>query len=182
MRAFVAIRPPAAVLDEVDARVTCVPLAGARPTTREQWHITLQFLGDDVDVDAVGSALGAAPIGVGPGEVRVGGARAVGGRTRRSRILALGLSDGAEWTEELAGAVGRRLAPLGYAPESGREFRAHLTLARFRVPTDLRPLHEAVGSDPVGPAWRVDDFVLFESQLGPGGARHVVRDIFPLGP
>src|SRR5271154_6237234 len=47
MRLFVAIAPPAAVLDELDARVG--PLRARqenlRWTNREAWHVTLAFLG-----------------------------------------------------------------------------------------------------------------------------------------
>ena len=54
MRLFVAIAPPAAVLDELDARVG--PLRARqedlRWTNREAWHVTLAFLGQ-VDQPAV---------------------------------------------------------------------------------------------------------------------------------
>jgi LigT like Phosphoesterase len=47
MRLFVAIAPPAAVLDELDALVE--PLRSSRQdlrwTNREAWHVTLAFLG-----------------------------------------------------------------------------------------------------------------------------------------
>ena len=56
-RAFVAICPPDAVLDAIAARVASVPHANARMTARDQWHITLQFLGDDADIDAIETAL-----------------------------------------------------------------------------------------------------------------------------
>src|SRR5258708_17776494 len=48
MRLFVAIAPPPAVLDELEARVA--PLRPAWPalrwTGREAWHVTLAFLGE----------------------------------------------------------------------------------------------------------------------------------------
>ena len=46
-RAFVAICPPPPVLDAVEARTAAVDIPGARRTPREQWHITVQFLGND---------------------------------------------------------------------------------------------------------------------------------------
>ena len=62
MRLFTAVTPPAAALDALDAAV-----ASARPTARglrwvarEQWHMTLVFLGDvpDDQVDTVAGELG----------------------------------------------------------------------------------------------------------------------------
>ena len=55
MRLFVAIAPPPAVLDELDARVE--PFRASwldlRWTNREAWHVTLAFLGQ---VDEVAAA------------------------------------------------------------------------------------------------------------------------------
>ena len=172
--------PPPGILDAIDERVSGVAMTGGRRTAREQWHITLQFLGNGADVDAVTSALQSEPVGLGAGEVRLSGADALGNR-RRARIVALGLCDGEAWMRELANAVERRLAPLGYTRVESEPFVAHLTLARFRAPTDLRGLCAAVGPEPVGPSWSVDEFVLFESILGPEGARHVLRAKFPVG-
>ena len=174
-RAFVAIRPPAGVLDAVEARVASVPMASARRTTRDQWHLTVQFLGDDVDMEAVSGALGSELLAVGAGELRLGGAGALG-NPRRARILALTLCEGEEWMQVVAAQVEARLAPFGYrrdpAPE---EFVAHLTLARFRAPTDLRELSAAIGSKPVGPSWTAEGVVLYESVLRPERAQHVAR-------
>ena len=137
-RAFVAIRPPVVVLDEIEARVGTPAIRGRRLTPREQWHLTVQFLGDDADVDAVAAALASQPLAVGAGELRLGGAAALGDRSR-ARILALRLREGAEWMRTLAVQVEARLAPLGYARDRAtNEFVPHLTLARCDQPTDRR--------------------------------------------
>jgi len=39
----------------------------------------------------------------------------------------------------------------------------------------------AIGREPVGPAWRVDEVVLYESVLHPRGAQHFARARFPIG-
>src|ERR1700704_6655615 len=113
-RAFVAIRPPESVLDAIAERVASVAMRGGRVTTRDQWHITIQFLGDDVDVDAVASALETQPLDAERGEIGFGGADALGSR-HRARILALGVRDGAGWVRALAAQVEARLTPIGYA-------------------------------------------------------------------
>jgi 2'-5' RNA ligase len=174
-RAFVAIRPPATVLDAIEQRVAGLPIVGGRRTTRDQWHLTVQFLGDAADIDAVLAAFAHRPIDLGAGVIRLGGADALGNR-RWARILALRLYDGDAWATDLAAQVESRLAPLGYARDAGEKaFVPHLTLSRFREPTDLRPLCSAIGAEPVGDAWSVDDVVLYESRLRPEGAQHVAR-------
>ena len=179
-RAFVAIRPPAAVLDAIAARVAGVAMPGGRSTTRDQWHITLQFLGDDADIDSVVRVFEREPIELGAGEIAFGGADALGDR-RRARILALRLNAGAAWTQELAEHLERRLAPLGHVRDIREEaFLPHLTLCRFRTPSDLRPLCASIGPEPVGRAWSVEEVVLFESSRRPQGAQHIARANFPV--
>jgi 2'-5' RNA ligase len=180
-RAFVAIRPPPPVLDAIAARVASSAMAPGRATSRDQWHLTVQFLGDAADLAAVATAFELDPIQLDAATIRLGGAEALGNR-RRARILALGLQEGADWVRRLAAEVERRLAPLGHERDDrGKPFRPHLTLARFRAPTDLRPLCGDIGSDPVGAAWRVDEMVLYESVLRPRGAEHTARALLPIG-
>jgi 2'-5' RNA ligase len=180
-RAFVAIRPSPPVLEAIEARVASAAMSRGRATSRDQWHLTVQFLGNDADPAVVASMFELEPLDLGAGEIRLGGAEALGNR-RRARILALGLHEGAEWVRELAAQVERRLAPLGHVRDvREKSFRPHLTLARFREPTDLRPLCSAIGPEPVGPAWRVDDLVLYESVLRPRGAQHVAWARVPTG-
>jgi 2'-5' RNA ligase len=180
-RAFVAIRPPAPVLDAIEERVASSAMFRGRATSRDQWHLTLRFLGNDADLAAVATAFELEPLDLGAADIRLGGADALGNR-RRARILALRLHEGAEWVRELAAQVERRLAPLGHERDvRERSFRPHLTLARFREPTDLRPLCSKIGAEPVGPAWRVEHVVLYESVLRPRGAEHVARARVPTG-
>jgi RNA 2',3'-cyclic 3'-phosphodiesterase len=174
-RAFVAIRPPAQVLDAIEARVADVAMGAGRATTRDQWHLTVQFLGDAADIDAVLAALALGPLDIGGGAIRLGGADALGTR-RRARTLVLRLHDGDAWARALAAQVESRLASLGHARAPGEKaYVPHLTLARFRAPTDLRPLCGAIGPEPVGDAWSVEEIVLYESRLRPQGAQHVDR-------
>jgi 2'-5' RNA ligase len=173
-RAFVAIRPPDAVLDAIVARLASVDFGTGRPARRDQWHLTLQFLGDEADVDAVARALTAGPFRAGPGRLQLGGAGTIG-NPRRARFLVFGLHEGGDRAGALAAEVEERLAPLGHAgKQRGEVFLPHLTVARHRTPTDLRSVCAAIGAEPVGPPWTVDEIVLFESEVRPDGARHTV--------
>jgi RNA 2',3'-cyclic 3'-phosphodiesterase len=73
------------------------------------------------------------------------------------------------------------LGPLGYPPEE-RPYHPHVTLARCKAPTDLRTAVAALGAEPVGPAWMVDEVVLFESRTRREGAEYVERATFLLVP
>lgn len=180
-RAFLAVVPPPGALDAVAglvARLRGTVRGSPRWTRREQWHLTLRFLGDDADVDALADALAA--LREGPGEVGLGGAGAFPA-PRHGRVLWIGLDRGAALLAGLAGAVDEIVAPLGLPPDE-RPFHPHLTLARWRAPTDLRATVATAGAAPVGPAWTVRDVVLFESRTLPAGAEHVARARFDLGP
>jgi 2'-5' RNA ligase len=133
-RAFVAVVPPDDVLDAVGgAAATMEVPSTARCTTRPQWHLTLQFLGNRVDFAAVAGALEA--LAVRGSAVQLGAAGAFP-TERRGRVLWLGVSQGAELLVQLAAAVGALLEPVGYPPEA-RAYHAHLTLARLKAPADL---------------------------------------------
>jgi len=177
-RAFVAAVPPDDVLDAVDAAVSGIELPStARRTTRPQWHLTLQFLGNRVDFDAVAGALEA--LAVRRGDVCLGAAGAFPSE-RRGRVLWMGVSEGDALLSQLAASVGALLAPIGYPPED-RPYHGHLTLARLKAPTDLRPAVAALGPGPVGRPWTVEEVVLFQSKTGRTGAEYTARARFPLG-
>ncbi len=175
-RAFVAVVPPPAVLDAVAGAVGKPDVPSARFTRREQWHLTLQFLGNRVDLDDVAEALGELKLRSGP--VRLGGFGAFPNE-RRARVLWLGVAEGASLLAQLAAAVGVLLDPRGYPPED-RENHPHITLARCKVPTDLQPTVTALGLGPVGPEWVVGDVVLFESLTRSTGAKYMERARFSL--
>ena len=70
-RAFVAVKLPSDVLAAVSAATEGVEVIGGRKMTAAQWHLTLQFLGDDADIDAVVAAL--ENFSVPGGRIRMGG-------------------------------------------------------------------------------------------------------------
>ena len=166
------MRPPDDVLDAV-ARVA--PPIG-RATTRAQWHVTLQFLGNAADVDAVSAALSG--LTVPQGAAHFGGLGAFPS-TRRARVVWLGVVEGGALFTALAEAVGTRLAPLGHVPEA-RPFHPHLTLARLRAPGDVRAELDAARAAAVGRSWTVAEIVVYESRLRRTGAEYVPRTVLPL--
>jgi RNA 2',3'-cyclic 3'-phosphodiesterase len=175
-RAFVAVRPPDNVLDEVATLAASLDLGDARRTAREQWHLTLQFLGNRADIDAVAGALRG--LDVPAGMARLGGLGAFPS-AKRARVVWLGLVEGDELFAVLAREIGERLTPLGHVPEE-RAYHAHLTLARLKTPADVRPTLEADAGG-VGEAWPVDEVTVYESQLRRTGAEYLPRAAVALG-
>ena len=192
VRAFVAIRPPESVLDAIAARTAQLVLPHGRLTTRDQWHVTLQFLGK-ADVDAVRDAL--TGIDVGPKEVRLSGGGSLPPE-RRSKFLVSYLSErgdfppnlrteavSGKWAFSLRDAVAARLRPLGFEPERDRGPRRvwpHLTLARLKASVRMEELASVVGQESIGEPWTVDEIVVYESQLRSTGAEYVARARIPL--
>jgi len=157
-RLFVAAIPPVAVLDQV-AALPRPEVEGLRWTTRDQWHVTLRFLGRVADVDAVRAALELVSLSrcearLGPGVGRFG--------RRVLHVPVTGLDD-------LAAAVVASTAAVD-APHEDRPFAPHLTLARARARRgiDLR----ALTGEPITATWPVEDICLVESHLHPRGARY----------
>jgi 2'-5' RNA ligase len=167
-RLFVAVVPPDDVLDAV-AALERPPVSGLRWTSREQWHVTLRFLGTVADAGPVvealsGIALPAATAVVGPAVGRFG--------HRLLHVPVAGL-------DEAEAVVRGVTADLGEPPED-RPFRGHLTLARVTkgVRVDLRALAGA----PVEGQWAVTEIALVESRLSAAGARYSVVATLPTQP
>jgi 2'-5' RNA ligase len=134
-----------------------------RWTTRDQWHVTLRFLGEvpDDDLAEVTKAVQEAAAGSPPRRVELGPLTIRLGR-RALAVPVAGLDD-------LAAAVGDD-------PEA-RHFRGHLTLARSR---GGRPLPAALAGQPVRSEWVVDEITLVRSYLGPAGPRYETLTVAPL--
>ena len=145
-----------------------------RWVTDENLHLTLQFLGavPEERVFAVKAAVQEAAKASRPLLFEVKGA---GGfpNARRPRVVFLCLSGEVAELRELVEDLGRRLALLGFPPES-RSFSAHLTLGRAREGAGAPGIAGALAaaSESEGISWRATDLVLFESHLSPRGPRY----------
>jgi 2'-5' RNA ligase len=180
-RAFVAVRPPDAVLEAVEATLTPARkvMVGPRWAERDQWHVTLQFLGPVATLAPVVHGLAAAVAELSPFRFQLGGSGAFP-NARRARVIWIGAQEGAGSMAELATAVTGALALIGYEAES-RPFRSHLTAARLRDPGDVTLALAALGDGPVGEAWTVEEIVLYQSRLSPSGSQYSVLAELPLG-
>jgi 2'-5' RNA ligase len=165
VRLFVAVWPPDGVLDRL-AGLARPGRAGVRWTTRDQWHVTLRFMGRVDRLDELKGALEAA------GELTAPTV-SVGPKTRRlgSSIVCLPVAG----LDTVAEAVVRLTGPYG-EPPGERPFRGHLTLARGKRGTNVGPL----AGEPFEANWTADEVTLVASRLHPHGARYEVVERYPL--
>jgi 2'-5' RNA ligase len=176
-RAFLGVVPPPPVLDSVEQLLTRSRDRVFRWTTREQWHITIQYLGRVADPDALSDALRErlATVDRAPVQLRGGGAFTT---PKRAQVFWLGVDDVAP-LERVYDAVAEAAGPW-IAARDLLAFRPHLTLARLRRPTDLTADVAVLEGATVGPPWVAEDVVLFESDTRPSGAVYTEIGRFPL--
>jgi len=179
MRLFVALEPPGAVRRRLEQVASEIRRVAGRAAEEVKWvrgesvHLTLQFLGNvpEERVPDVAAALAESARAARPLHLEVRGA---GGfpNARRPRVVWAGLEGDLEPLSALVRDIGRRLAPLGFAPED-RPWSPHLTLGRARGggAPGLGGALSAVKDAEVG-GWRAAEIVLFRSHLSPEGPRY----------
>jgi 2'-5' RNA ligase len=174
MRLFVGLAPPAAALDDLDA--ACAPFRAGRGdlrwTGRSRWHVTLAFLGEVSENTLPGllprlerAARRHLAFGL-----SLAGAGAFPSPARAS-VLWAGVSGDRKALGELAMSVGAGARRAGAPPpDEGRRYQPHVTLARCRVPADVRMIVAEL-SGYQGPGWTAGEICLIRSTLG-GQARY----------
>lgn len=184
MRLFVAADLP----DDVRARLGAAQAALAALPLEVRWtrpegiHLTLAFLGG-VPEERVEQVRGAlrdaecrwmAPLALAARGVGVFPDRG------RPRVIWAGVTGDVEAAGRVKRAVDAALATVGMAPEA-RPFHPHLTLGRVTGGRggDWRAIVAAHAADEFG-NFSMSACVLFESRLGPGGARYRAVESVPL--
>lgn len=188
MRCFIAIDLP----DEVHAALArlqaefgaALPAksADARWTHPAGIHLTLKFLGhvSEAEVEAVIESL--APLGAFEKfSIEVRGLGFFPG-PRRPRVFWVGV-EAPPALQALVSQVEAAMEKRGFAPEQ-RDFRPHLTLARFKTPRSQPALEKLVAerADLSLGKFEVSEFFLFESKLSPHGAEYRKVARFPRAP
>ncbi len=173
-RLFVAIRPPAAIRAALAALMGGV--SGARWQSDEQLHLTLRFIGE-VDrhrAEDVAAALG----GIHHPRLSLTLDR-LGQFDRQGHVETIWVGVGpVEPLAALHNKIDRALERVGIAPDN-RTYMPHITLARLgRDAGALTGMLE----DRAVPrlSFETDEFILFESHLGHGGASYAPVARYPL--
>jgi 2'-5' RNA ligase len=146
-------------------------------------HLTVVFMGNirNEDVLAIGEEAGGVCVDFDPFEIALKGL-GVFPNTRRPRVLWLGLEVETERISSFRDSLQERLLDFGVREEK-RAFTPHLTLGRFRKPEKCDPLLGDIISryaDIKGPVGRLEELVMFKSELRPGGAEYTKLKSLPL--
>ena len=191
MRLFIGIELPDDLKSSAAAAATRVRerIAHAAPGAQVRWvtpanlHITIWFLGEvrEPRVEALTASL-KEPLDARPFTLRVGGAGAFPS-SGAPRAIWLGLVAGREGLLAVHEALGPRLMPLGFEPES-RQFSPHLTIARVKDvrPPDAAAMRRALreATDEVGEC-EVLSATLFTSRPASTGSQYDALLPIPIG-
>lgn len=188
IRAFLALPIPDAVKTEIERAQEelrlALPKHCARWTKREQFHLTLRFLGDvaTTRVAELTEAVGVACSGFPALKLR---AERIGGfpDLRFPRVVWVWVHDAADQLAALQRAVAQATAPFAES-QAEKDFSGHVTLARTkeikRPQGDiLAKLAHSMAGRFFG-EWTADRVELMRSELSPDGARHSVVATFPM--
>jgi len=188
IRAFLAVTIPEAVKAEIeraqDELRQALPKHCARWTKREQFHLTLCFLGNvaTARVPELTGAVGAACRGFPALKLR---AERIGcfPDLHFPRVVWVWVHDGADQLAALQKAVAQAAVKFA-ANQSEKDFTGHTTIARahgIKRPHAqiLANLAHRMSGRFFG-EWTADKVELMRSDLSPDGARHSVVAIFPL--
>jgi RNA 2',3'-cyclic 3'-phosphodiesterase len=174
MRLFVAVTPSAEAIAHLDAALGSVRGTNAdlRWSRAESWHLTLTFLGevDEQVAQDLDERLARAARHHPACNLAFRGA----GRFD-DRVLWVGVEGDTAPLRRLAQTSTAAAKRAGIHVDE-RAFHPHLTLARARTPTDLRPLVGALEAYQ-GPVWQADRVSLIRSHLQQGpdrGSRYEV--------
>lgn len=172
MRLFLGCPVPATpALDAVSDELR--PFADSKVVASGSRHITLRFLGDVDDAQVVIDAMPKVLPPIGP--CRLEG---VGSFQNTKRALVAFAAVHCEGLDEVANAVAEATGHIG-KPVPDRRFAAHVTLARFRNPTDISAWAKAYKKEGLGDV-ALPGLVLFESRLGELGPTYHELASWPL--
>jgi len=174
-RLFTGIEIPAAIGERLSFLRGGLP--GARWIDRDNYHLTLRFVGD-VDMDVAEEIAAALTRIRRPGfMLRIAGIGALG--TRKPHAIVARTEPSTELAD-LRGEHERIIQRIGLAPET-RKFTPHVTLARLRGTVsrdiaDYLSVRGGFGADP----FPVGRFVLFSARSSTGGGPYVIEETYPL--
>ncbi len=181
-RLFIGLRPPDPVILTIEQHLGSrrTQRENLRWSRREQWHVTLRFLGATTEARSVAHAMAAATARISQFSMQFGGFGAFPS-PMRATTLWLGVAQGGHRIAAAARALNGPLERMGFAADR-RPDTAHLTVCRLKDEADARLLLNDVAGETVGPRFSVTELVLFESVPDEPGNRYVPLAVAALAP
>jgi len=186
IRSFLAFELPPDIKSEVkrisgEVKKTGLEASWVKP---DNIHLTTVFTGDidEKDIPDMISNIDNVTAEYEPFDISLGG-MGLFPDIKRPRVLWLGLNGGIEGLASLRDDLQKSLEPFGIKQEK-RPFKPHLTLGRFRKPAKdkflLKKMLDEYG-EISGPNGKLDELILFKSDLKPTGAVYTRLHYWPLG-
>jgi RNA 2',3'-cyclic 3'-phosphodiesterase len=169
-RLFVAVPLPDVLYPLVERAQAALPqIHGLRLLGAAQWHVTLAFIGavDSAKAAVACQVVEGVPAGMG-GESLLGGFLMLPSAAR-ARVVTLELTDAQGVFAALFERVMSGLEAGEVMTREKRPFRPHLTIARLRIPTVIRPRYESETA-----RFAVQSVCLYRSELRREGAVYTV--------
>ena len=169
-RVFLGLAPPETLCAALAVQQFLLPLP--KKTPPEQFHLTLLFVAEapDAALEAAHEAWSA--LRIAPFPLQLQGLGLFGGDRPRAAWAGVAPSDPLIRLQARCEAAAR----LAGLDTEHRRFSPHVTLGTFRPPgfAETAALERAVaaGADFRAGPWEVAEMVLWQSHLGPQGARH----------
>lgn len=185
-RMFVAVVPPAEVVEHLDAFLAVRREAAAfRWATPEQWHVTLAFAASvpERSLDELDDLLAQAASRREAFGMRVAGGGAFP-HADAARVLWAGLEPDDDAALDQLAASARAAVSRAGARVDGQRFHPHLTLARLGRPANVTSWVRLLDAYDGSPRWQVTELALVASHLGEGQRRrprHEVVGTYALG-
>ena len=185
IRSFLAFELPHGIKDMVTkvSEEVMMSSLNVRWVKVDNIHLTVVFMGSirSEDIPEMGEAIAEVCGGFGPFDISLKGL-GVFPNSRRPRVLWLGLYGDLERMASLRDKLQEMLRPFGIKEEK-RALRPHLTLGRFRTPGKRAPGLEDIIAQYEGlesPVCRMDELILFKSELKSRGAEYIKLRSWPL--
>jgi RNA 2',3'-cyclic 3'-phosphodiesterase len=179
-RLFIAITLPEAVKQAIERAQneirTALPAKSIRWTRREQFHLTMRFLGSVAvqDVDRLNEAVRRACAGSGVLQLQAAGIGVFPG-VRRPRVVWAGVDDRGGRLAALQRSIEAASAPFTNEPPQ-EKFSGHITLARCRdisrtEASKLATVVDKLANRSFG-EWSATAVEIIRSETLPGGSRY----------
>jgi RNA 2',3'-cyclic 3'-phosphodiesterase len=180
MRVFAALTPPDEAVEDLVAFLEPRRRAGPelRWTAPAQWHVTLAFMATATPdtVDRMAETVTEAALGHPPVQLQLAGAGTFPDATGARVLWTAVNGDLDALARRVRGACNR----AGGSPAGGA-FHGHLTVARFRRPTEATRWVRVLDGY-AGPPWVAREVNLVISHPGEGRGRSRVHELFATAP
>jgi 2'-5' RNA ligase len=178
IRTFIAVDLPDSVRQSIRHYQEPLKQGGAnvkwvRP---ENMHLTLKFLGDipTDQQDAILRAMAESVRLFPPFSAVLSGS---GGfpDLNHPRVFWIGIGHGAQELTDLSIRLNNALIPLGFEKDK-RPYQAHLTLGRVRSMRGISTVAKRLEDPFASESFRVNEIILYKSDLNPAGSVYTVLD------